>query len=342
MINVNHQPVMNLLNQCPVYAATPLQKLDANLLGPEIGTVWAKNEGHRMGLGSFKALGGSFAILSLLMEKAGLAAEEQVSLDDPALVAVAAKETFVCATAGNHGLAVAAAARLFGGSAVVYIAETVPASFEQRLLEKGARVVRQGAAYEDALAAAMDASNTNGWQLVADTSWPGYEKVPGLIYQGYSALAEECRARFAEQDHWPQRVLLQAGVGGLAAAVAAHIRHYWPRQPEILVVEPDAAPCLQASMEAGRLTRVEGPVSTMGRLDCKEASMLTFDSLSRTADRFITISDQQAEQASSILTDAGLSTTPSGAAGLAALLKEAQEEDFQRGVDSLVIISETG
>lgn len=337
-LDADHRPVMKLLSQCPVYQATPLQEFAAASLQCGEGSVWAKNEGMRMGLGSFKALGGSYAILRLLMDKAGLTADDRFALDNPALRKAAGGETFACATAGNHGLSVAAAARLFGAKAVVYIAESVPDSFAARLKDMGATVVREGAVYEDAMAATMQAAEKNGWQLVADTSWPGYTRVPGLIYQGYTALAEECRQQFSELDRWPSHVWLQAGVGGMAAAVAAHVRRWWPVQPNIVVVEPTAAPCLAKSVAAGQLETVAGPVSSMGRLDCKTPSMLTLASLSVTANRFVQISDTEAEHAAALMTEAGMPTTPSGAAGIAALQSLIGEFD---AAEHLVIISES-
>ena len=149
-------------------------------------------------------------------------------------------------------------------------------------------------------------------------------------------MAEECRVEFERTGNWPDHVFLQAGVGGLAAGVAAHIREFWTVQPQIIVVEPEAAPCLLRSVEAGELTRAEGPVSNMGRLDCKDASLITFDSLKDDADGFLLISEQEAEDAANLCGLSGLPTTPSGAAGVAALLKIKPDNESR----CLVIISE--
>jgi diaminopropionate ammonia-lyase len=164
--------------------------------------------------------------------------------------------------------------------------------------------------------------------------------------EGYAVLAEECRRTFAGgraegaddgAAGWPDHVLLQAGVGGLAAAVARHIRETWPVQPRITVVEPDAAACLQESVRAGSLTRAEGPVSTMGRLDCKDASLIAFESLRQDADAFVTVSDAEAAAAVDRLARHGLDTTPSGAAPVAALAKGAASAD----ASCMIIVSET-
>ena len=128
-------------------------------------------------------------------------------------------------------------------------------------------------------------------------------------------------------------MFLQAGVGGLGAAVACMIRRNWAHQPEIWIVEPEAAPCLRESVAAGALTPVTGPDSIMGRLDCKEASLLAYDTLMRDADHFTTISDAEAQDAVTRAGELGYATTPSGAAGLAAS-NRAQVEN------ALVILSE--
>lgn len=339
-LDVDHRPVMALLSQCPAYSPTPLELMAE--LASELGvaSVWVKNESPRMGLGSFKALGGSYAILQLILKQAGHDPDLPVDLTAPAIREAAASKTFVCATAGNHGLSVAAGAHLFGAKAAVFIAESVPESFAQRLKEKGAEVIRQGAVYEEAMQGALEASERNQWQLIADTSWDDYVEVPRLIYQGYTALAEECRQQFEAAGEWPDCVFLQAGVGGMAAAVAAHIRQSWTMQPQINIVEPTAAPCLARSVAAGKLVDVHGPVSNMGRLDCKQASLLTFESLRHTADGFIEVEDKEADDSTTLLLKYGVNSTPSGTAGLAGLIKSIGLNNIPKDSNCLIIVSE--
>lgn len=115
-------------------------------------------------------------------------------------------------------------------------------------------------------------------------------------------------------------ILLQAGVGGLAAAVAAHARHAWGDGPQIIVVEPKAAPAVMEGIRAGQVVDTSGPASCMGRLDCKAASMIALNGLARDADVFVTIGETDAQRGADLLAAHGLPTTPSGAAGVAALL----------------------
>ncbi|MEM8653338.1 MAG: pyridoxal-phosphate dependent enzyme [Pseudomonadota bacterium] len=298
--------VTALLKRCPAHAPTPL--VDAPALAARVGVkaVWVKDERGRMGLGSFKALGAAFAI-----------AREAAKVGGDDLGQSLRGRTFVTASAGNHGLSVAAGARVFGAQAVIYLAETVPDAFAARLQDRGARVVREGAFYEASMAAAERAAASEGWTLLSDSSWDGYSALPYRVMEGYLQLATEAAAQMSEP---PTHILLQAGVGGLAAAVAAYARREWGEAPQIIVVEPEAAPALCESVKAGQLVDTSGPVSSMGRLDCKTPSLIALKGLARDADMFVTISEEEAQAALPVLAERGLATTASGGAGLAALL----------------------
>ncbi|MCG8415639.1 MAG: diaminopropionate ammonia-lyase [Pseudomonadales bacterium] len=315
----------NLINLCPFYQSTPLREMSA----PSGVQLLIKDETNRFGLGAFKALGGIYAVAMFLIDR--WQTEHQAELDpnklfDQELQSWSNQFTFVCASAGNHGMAVAKGAQLFNAKCRVHLADNVPFSFEEKLESLGAEVVRSGTVYEDSMQAARDESDfgDDTVVLLADSSWPGYTKMPTLVMEGYTVLAEEMRRHFdqhcqSNQD-WPSHVFLQAGVGGLAAAVTLHIRQHWRVQPKIIVVEPDAAPCLYESNRLGKLATVKGPVSSMGRLDCKEPSLLAFAVLQQHADDFVCISESDAADAVSFLAEREITTTPSGAAGVAAVL----------------------
>jgi diaminopropionate ammonia-lyase len=298
--------VSGLLKSCPAHQETPLLSLPDLAARTGVAAVAVKDERHRMGLGSFKALGAAYAI----------AREAQDSGSDTLVDALSGR-TFVTASAGNHGLSVAAGARVFGARAVIFLSEAVPPAFADRLREKGADVVWAGADYEASMAAAAAAAQDRGWTLLSDSSWPGYTRLPLLVMEGYLQLAREA---VQQLDEPPTHFLLQAGVGGLACAVAAYARMTWGDAPQIIVVEPDAAPALRDSVRAGRVVDTKGPVSAMGRLDCKTPSLIALNGLARDADLFATISEEEALAAMPILAELGLATTPSGGAGLAALL----------------------
>ncbi len=296
-----------LLARCPVACETPLVAAQGLARQVGVASVWVKDERTRMGLGSFKALGAAYVI----------ACDAEAAAKGGDLATALTGVTYVTASAGNHGMSVAAGACIFGAAAVIYIAETVPESFARRLRDKGALVVREGATYEASMAAAKVAAKTEGWQLLSDSSWEGYVQVPHRLMEGYLALMDEAARQLPEP---PSHIFVQAGVGGLAGAVAAFARAEWGDAVQIIVVEPDAAPALQGSIRAGRAIIAPGPVSCMGRLDCKEPSLVALKGLARDADHFATITETEAEAAMPVLANAGLATTPSGGAGLAALL----------------------
>jgi diaminopropionate ammonia-lyase len=321
----NPEKPKKLLGACPAYQPSPLIKTNAiaNI------DLLIKDESQRMGLGSFKALGGVYAVAILLaekwQEKTGKKLSPEGFLSDE-FKQFAASITFICASAGNHGLAVASGARLFGAKARIHLSAEVPKAFEQRLLTKSATVIWSGKVYDDSVEAAkQDANNGNGF-LLADGSWEGYTYPPSLVMEGYTVIAEELKEEFTQSKKWPTHVFLQAGVGGLAAAIAYMIRHNWEQQPDIIIVEPDQAPCLQASHQNGKVTTVSGDISVMGRLDCKAPSLLAFNTLEKSQVHYTTISDQDAIKATQTLQQNNIYTTPSGAAGLAGLLKYQQLE----------------
>jgi diaminopropionate ammonia-lyase len=324
----NYTKPQHLLNACPMYKTSPLIHIKSIA---ELD-ILIKDESHRMGLGSFKALGGIYAVASLLADKwfevkgKTLTLEQYTSIE---FKNFSSSTTFICASAGNHGLAVASGAKIFGAKAIIHLSEEVPEEFEKRLIEKLAVVVRSGKTYEESVDAAIKDANTGKGVLLADGSWESYTYPPSLVMEGYTVIANELREQFTQIKKWPSHVFIQAGVGGLAASMAYMIREYWEQQPEIVVVESELAPCLQTSHRNGVATTVEGDVSIMGRLDCKAPSLVAFNALEKAHVDYLTISDKESIDATRILQKNNISTTPSGAAGLAGLLKMYKTERFK-------------
>lgn len=312
--SIDAERPLGLLARCPNYRQTPL--LHQKIAGIE-GDVFIKDERSRMGLGSFKALGAAYVIAHMA---------EQRSL---------AGITFVTASAGNHGLSVAAGAKVFGAKAVVFLAHTVPESFADKLRHQGAEVCCEGQNYEESMAAAVKAAEDNGWILLSDSSWPDYTKLPHRLMEGYLVLAAETVAQIKTP---PTHIFLQAGVGGLAAACAAYFRSVWGDDLQILVVEPAAAAALHDAIAKGEIVDATGPVSTMGRLDCKQASMIALNGLARDADGFILLTDEEVDVMMPVLDDLGLATTPSGGAGLVAAMTG--KVNFPADSRVLVVLSE--
>jgi len=225
--------------------------------------------------------------------------------------------------------------------AIVYIAQTVPQAFADRLQAQGAQVIREGATYEDSMAAAQTAAEANGWALLSDSSWAGYTARPHRLMEGYLVLMAEAIAQMAQA---PTHIFLQAGVGGLAGACAALARQGWGNGPRIIVVEPRAAPALHGSVAAGCPVESQGGVSAMGRLDCKTPSLIALKGLARDADAFALISEGEGKRGADRVAQAGWPSTPSGAAGVAALLSLDARQRADLGLDEtarvLCILSE--
>lgn len=294
------------------YAPTPLRDLAAIADQLDIGQLLYKDEGKRFGLKSFKALGGAYAV--------------------DRIVAARGKEglTVACATDGNHGRSVAWGARRAGVKAVIYVHETVSEGRAEAIRSYGATVVREGRTYDDSVRACTEAAQRNGWQIVSDTSWPGYEEVPKDVMQGYAVLAMEAEAQGAKPTH----VLVQGGVGGLAAGV---LSYRWEKlgaqRPILVVVEPETAACLFESARAGAVTTVGGDLDTiMAGLACGEPSILAWRILDQGADAFMTITDRAAADAMRTLAELGVVGGESGVAGLAGLIKAAGDPRLRQAL----------
>ena len=298
------------------YAPTPLRDLAMP------GTVRLKDESGRFGLGSFKALGGPYAVANLLadvLSRLGLAAAaSSADLASGRYAEATGAVTIASATDGNHGRAVAWAAARFGCRCSIYIHSTVSVAREAAIAAFGAQVRRVPGTYDDAVRACAQDAAREGWFVVSDTSWPGYTEIPRDIMQGYRLMADEAA------DQWngpePTHVFIQGGVGGAAAAVAAQTRARWGRGPAVVVVEPDRAACLLASARAGQVTAVPGELATiMAGLACGEPSFLAWQELDRAAAAFMAIPDTAAIAAMRFLAVHGIVSGESGVAGLAAL-----------------------
>lgn len=335
----------------PGYRATPLRRLDgfARLAG--LGAVYYKDEGTRFGLGSFKALGGAYAVYRLLAREVAA----RTGRPEPSAADLAADRggiqkdiTVTCATDGNHGRSVAWGAQMFGCRCVIHVHETVSEGRCTAIARYGAEVRRTPGNYDDAVRKAAADAAANGWHVVSDTSYEGYMDVPRDVMQGYAVMAEET-LRQLPAGTLPTHVFVQGGVGGLAAAICGHFwEHLAVARPRFVVVEPDRADCLFRSAEAGRPTAVQGDLDTiMAGLACGEVSLLAWKILEAGTDAFMTIPDEAAADCMRLLAD-GVDGDPpvvageSAVAGLAGALGAAQAPEqraaLRLGPDSVVLV----
>jgi diaminopropionate ammonia-lyase len=306
----------------PGYAPTPVHLLPklAEELG--VGELWIKDESERLGLPSFKILGGSWAVNRLILGRAGLPFAGSGWAQLQAAAAGMGDLTLVTATDGNHGRGVAHMARELGLNAVVYVPdETVPARIEA-LEGEGALVRVEPGTFDQAVEAATAAAASQGWLLVVDVAIGTDVTVPGWVMDGYQTIFAEC----ADQLPGPvDVVLIQAGVGALAGAAA---RYYLsvPRPPRMAVVEPLTAACCLASARAGRRTSVDATQdSIMAGLNCGTPSLVAWPYVQALATVFCAIDDEWARKAMRDLAAAGVESGESGAAGVAGLLALAEQ-----------------
>jgi diaminopropionate ammonia-lyase len=289
----------------PGHAPTPLVALPSVAAETGVAAVHIKDESRRFGLGSFKALGGAYAVA------------DQVARHGRAI-------TVTCATDGNHGRSVAWGAARAGCRAVIFVHETVSQGRADAIASFGAEVRRVPGTYDDAVRHAAEAAAREGWIVVSDTSYQGYTDIPRAVMQGYRVMVAEALAQLPAP---PTHLFIQGGVGGVAAAVTAQAAIDAPAA-RVIVVEPDRAACLLASARAGELRAVGGALDTiMAGLACGEPSLLAWQELDGNAFAFAAVPD---DDVAPLMRRLAAHAPPveageSAVAGLAALLRAAAD-----------------
>ena len=333
--------------------ATPLYDLPDAAARCQVGRLCLKDESVRSPLGSFKALGAPIALVRQILRL-------HPDFEPAAILTGRYAEalrgyTVISATDGNHGRGLAAAAQDAGCRCVIVLHAHVSPEREQAIAAYGADIVRIAGNYDESVQEAARLAAAHGWQVIADTSYDGYEDIPRDVMQGYGAIAEEIveqtsaqRGRAGAFTH----VFLQGGVGGMAAGLASYFWEYHgPQRPCFISVEPAQADCLLQSAIQGRPAKATGTVdSVMAGLACGETSPLAWRFLQPCVDAFMTIEDEQAIEAMRALAQGSERDTPivageSGVAGLAALewLRSDPQRSEQVGLtaESRVLIIST-
>ena len=287
----------SVITAWPGYAVTPLRRLDGLARAAGVAAIDYKDEAGRFGLGSFKALGGAYAVVQLLRgEVARVAGGPRPGVED--ILAghhrdIVSGITVCCATDGNHGRSVAWGARTFGCRCVIFIHATVSEGRKRAIERFGAEVRRCTGNYDDSVREAQETATREGWFVVSDTSYPGYTEIPKFVMQGYELMADEA---FAQRGSPPTHIFLQTGVGGMAAAIAARAKRLWgPDRPRVILADPDRSACWLASFRAGTPTPVHGDLDTlMAGLACGEVSLLAWEVLKHHADAVMAVTDDAA------------------------------------------------
>jgi diaminopropionate ammonia-lyase len=306
---------------------TPLIELPELARLADVGRVFVKDESARP-LGNFKALGGLVAGIRALSRATGIGF--------PALIegsnAPRDLPRLLCASDGNHGLAVAMAAQRTGAPATVYLPAGVSGERVQRIEATGATVVSVSGTYDEAVAAAELAAPEGEGQLIPDTSSDPAHPVVRDVISGYAVITEELRVQFHEARAAPTHVFAQAGVGGLAAALAEGLEDILCTPGRMVVVEPETAACVHRALELGRAELVPGALETVATmLSCGMASAMAVQVLLRHDATAMQVSEAELEQAPAALARSGGPLgTASSAAGLAGLFKAAKDARLRK------------
>jgi diaminopropionate ammonia-lyase len=281
-----------------LYAPTPLVALPrlAEYLG--IGRLFVKDESYRFGLNAFKVLGASYAIGRYLAQKLGrdIADLSYEELRSDKVRQQLGDITFTTATDGNHGRAVAWAARQLGQRAVVYMPKGSDPVRLNNIRSLGAEATITDLNYDDAVRLSERQAKKHGWVIVQDTAWPGYEDIPTWIMQGYATLAvetlEQMRAQGAAA---PTHVFLQAGVGSFAGGVLGFLASSLDeKMPRVIIVEPEKANCIYTSARIGdgKAHAVKGDLDTlMAGLACGEPNTISWELLRDYAAAYVSCPD---------------------------------------------------
>ncbi|MEU9192198.1 diaminopropionate ammonia-lyase [Streptomyces hundungensis] len=293
----------------PGYAPTPLTELPVLASELDVGRVFVKDESCRLGLPAFKALGASWAVHRILAERAASGARP-------------GPLTLVTATDGNHGRAVARVAALLGQHAHVFVPRGVHPRAVSAIAAERARVTEVAGPYDEAVRAAAEAARSADAILVQDTAWPGYERIPGWIVEGYSTLCAEIDEQLTAEGvaGGPGLVVVPVGVGSLAQAVVTHYRSGPAGSaPALLSVEPRAAACVLESLRRGAPVGITTGHTSMAGLNCGTPSSIAWPHLRQGLDAAVAVPDSEAARAAASLAGLGVSSGPCGAAGLAGL-----------------------
>lgn len=274
------------ISKWETYSPTPLYELSK--LNIELGfkEIYYKDEDKRFDLKSFKALGGAFAVNKIANEKG--------------------KIIVSTATAGNHGRSVAWGAKRLGLKCKIFISEFVSEARAEAMSKLGAEVIKVKGNYDASLKECIKQSKKNNWEIVQDVSWEGYKDVPKLIMAGYTIMVKEIMDQNKKDPF--THVFLQAGVGGMAAAIIAGFAKYSKNIPKFIIIEPENANCVFKSLENNEATSVDIINETiMGGMSCGDVSTVAWEILKDSSNYSLTITDDEISTVVALLAKAKLS-----------------------------------
>lgn len=305
LFNYEHIKIVNKYHQTyPMYNITPLIKMKNTAKLFNVSDIYVKDESCRFGLNSFKPLGCTYAIAKYFSKILNINISELSynRLRSTALQHKYKDLTFVAATDGNHGRAVAWTARQLGMKSLIYLPKNTTCERECNIKKEGAITKILNLNYDDTVRFASNIAQKNNWPIIQDTSWEGYEDIPKWIMQGYATIAYEISKQISVI---PTHVFLQAGTGSFCSSIIAYLSSFYgSKSPKIIVIEPKNANCyfLSANSAKKEVQTCSGNLDTiMVGLACGEPNKMAWDIAKEYADFFITIPDYIAAKGMRIL-----------------------------------------
>ena len=292
------------------YSPTPLIELNKLSTELNLNKIFYKDESKRFDLKSFKALGGAYAV-------------EKVSEGNKDIIVATA-------TAGNHGRSVAWGAKRLGLKCKIFISEFVSDARGQAMSDLGADVIKVKGNYEKSLFECIKQSTINNWQIVQDVAWKNYMVVPKFTMAGYTVMMKEIVSQINQNKI--SHIILQAGVGGMAAAMIAGIARYLENVPITIVVEPDSAACVLESIKTGKIEKIDiKRESLMGGMSCGEVSLVPWEILKNSVRYCISLPDDDISKTMKLLGNASFSDEKiiageNSAPGVISLITSSEDE----------------
>jgi len=298
------------------YAETPLIELNKLSKELNLNKIFYKDESRRFELKSFKALGGAYAV-------------EKISKGNKQIIVATA-------TAGNHGRSVAWGAKRLGLKCKIFISEFVSDARGQAMTDLGADVIKVKGNYEKSLIECIKQSTKNNWQIVQDVAWKDYTLVPRYTMAGYTVMMKEIADQIKKNQI--SHVILQAGVGGMAAAMIVGIARYLKYVPETIVVEPDSAACVMESIRTGKIEKIDiKRESLMGGMSCGEVSLVPWEILKNSVKFCISLPDDDIANTMKLLgngsfSDEKIIAGENSAPGVISLIASCEDEKIKEKI----------
>ena len=299
------------------YTPTPLIELNKLSKELHLNKIYYKDENKRFDLKSFKALGGAYAV-------------EKVSKRNKDIVVATA-------TAGNHGRSVAWGAKRLDLSCKIFISEFVSDARGRAMSDLGADVIKVKGNYEKSLLECIKQSTENNWQIVQDVAWENYVQVPKYTMAGYTVMMKEISDQIKDQKI--SHIILQAGVGGMAAAMMSGIARYLNNIPITIVVEPDSAACVMESIKTGKIEKIDiKRESLMGGMSCGEVSLVPWQILKNSVKHCVSLPDDDIAKTMKLLGNSSFSDEKivageNSAPGVISLITVYEDENIRHKLD---------